>query len=222
MGKPYDHSQDPFPFQLQAEGQGQGQLEGQGQGELQGQGQYQSALDANLNGNGNLNENFNTDAATAVAQATSEVDVQVDVAVAASLTPAIDLNIGPDSSLLYMPQEWSQTISGGVTATEIALDQVNSLIANNSSDGNSVSNTGSGMFDHDHLGNGVSADASASSGDWAAGSTGSDSATASPSATLDAFTQSIVLGANIQYNNFNTSVVGHDNITTSGDGLHHS
>lgn len=37
---------------------------------------------------------------------------------------------------------------------------------------------------------------------------------ASSTQMLDAFTESIVLGANIQYNNFNLSVVGHDLTTT--------
>jgi hypothetical protein len=43
----------------------------------------------------------------------------------------------------------------------------------------------------------------------------------SAAATVDAFTQSIVLGANIQNNSFTLTITGHDSTVTAGD-AHHS
>ena len=126
----------------QNQDQGQGQGEGQGQLSLQGQGQAQAQIAADLNGNlngngngnlngngnfnadgnlnGNLNDNVNHNTDT----------VCVDVSVDASVTPLIgDLS---DATALYMPQDISQSFTAGGTDTAIALDQINSLVANNS------------------------------------------------------------------------------------------
>jgi hypothetical protein len=43
----------------------------------------------------------------------------------------------------------------------------------------------------------------------------------SAAANVDAFTQSIVLGANIQNNSFTLAITGHDSTVTAGD-AHHS
>ena len=132
-----------------------------------------------------------------------------------------------------MPQAITQTIndqggSGGAagdgTDTMIALDQVNSLVSNGQVDDASVSSTASGVLDHDHVLAGDATDTigSGSGGGGAADAgTGTISGAANSTGQLDAFTQSIVLGANIQYNNFNVSVVGHDAFTAGGD-IHHS
>jgi len=50
------------------------------------------------------------------------------------------------------------------------------------------------------------------------GDAGTATASSTATAQLDAFTQSIVLGANIQYNNFSLNLAGND-VTTSG--AHH-
>ena len=42
-------------------------------------------------------------------------------------------------------------------------------------------------------------------------------ASTTSSATIDAFTQSIVLGANLQNNSFTTTIAGHDQTTTAGE-----
>jgi hypothetical protein len=139
-----------------------------------------------------------------------------------------------DGSMLFMPQDITQNISGdgsyegggpGGTNTEIALDQVNSLADDGSVHGASVDSLAGGVLDGDHVNVGGSTDTIGSGGDHsgsgeADAGTGTISGTATSTGQLDAFTQSIVLGANIQYNNFNLSVVGHDAITNLGDGHH--
>jgi hypothetical protein len=202
-------------------------LNGNGNLDLNGNGNANGNFDAN--GNFNANTNLNSD--------TVSVNVNVD----ADLTPVIGFKDmfnhmdNHDGSMLFMPQDITQTINdqggqngpaGDGTDTMIALDQVNSLVSNGTVDGASVSSDASGVLDHDHVFAGGSSDSIGSTGDSggngdAAAGTGTISGAASSTGQLDAFTQSIVLGANIQYNNFNLSVVGHDAITTVGDG-HHS
>ena len=47
-------------------------------------------------------------------------------------------------------------------------------------------------------------------------------ANTSAAATIDAFTQSIVLGANLQNNSFTATIAGHDQTTTAGEIHAHS
>jgi hypothetical protein len=247
-----DHNQNHQPFpppapsdptdQLQAE------LQGEGQGRGPAQGQIQAALDADLNSNGNLNltgnENHNTNHDSSVASATSNVNVDISADLkpagitdsnnygsfntieishtttwqgSQDLADALNHFNNGDGSLLFMPQTVEQSFSGGSTNTAIAMDQVNSLVANNNASDISLHNSGDHLFGGDHIGNGANGgSALADVGD------GATSAAAGATAQLDAFTQSIVLGANIQYNNFNTSVVGHDSsVTVSSDPMHH-
>ena len=204
----------------QNQDQGQGQGEGQGQLSLQGQGQAQAQVAADLNGNLNGNGNFNADGnlnGNLNDNVNHNTDsVSVDVSVDASVTPIIgDLT---DATALYLPQNISQEFHAGGTDTGIALDQINSLVADNSashvwnSDGSSVSHSGASETGGVTVGD-------ISQGDLATGQLqGATSATA----TVDAFTQSIVLGANIQNNSFTLAITGHESTVTAGDAGHHS
>ena len=199
--------------QNQDQGQGQGQaqaqvaadlngnLNGNGNGNLNGNGNFNA--DGNLNGNLNDNVNHNTDS------------VSVDVSVDASVTPIIgDLC---DATAIYLPQNISQEFTAGGTDTAIALDQINSLVANNlaenlhNSDCSSICGSGASESGGVHVGD-------ISQGDLA---TGQLQGATSAAATVDAFTQSIVLGANIQNNSFTTTITGGDSHVTVGD-VHHS
>ena len=208
--------------------QDQGQGEGQGQLSLQGQGQAQAQIAADLNGNlngngngnlngngnfnadgnlnGNLNDNVNHNTDT----------VCVDVSVDASVTPLIgDLS---DATALYMPQDIAQSFTAGGTDTAIALDQINSLVANN---------TAQDLHNSDHSsmwGSGATESGAVDVGDISQGAlaTGQLQGATSATATVDAFTQSIVLGANIQNNSFTLAITGHESTVTAGDAGHHS
>jgi hypothetical protein len=211
----------------QNQDQGQGQGEGQGQLSLQGQGQAQAQVAADLNGNlngngnGNLNGNgnFNADGnlnGNLNDNVNHNTDsVCVDVSVAASVSPIIgDLS---DATAIYLPQEISQNFCAGGTDTAIALDQINSLVANNvadnlhNSDCSSVCGSGASETGDVHVGD-ISQGALA---------TGELQGATSAAANVDAFTQSIVLGANIQNNSFTLTITGHDSAVTAGD-THHS
>ena len=199
--------------QNQDQGQGQGQaqaqiaadlngnLNGNGNGNVNGNGNLN--VDGNLNGNLNDNVNHNTDS------------VSVDVSVDAGITPLIGgLS---DATALSLPQDISQSFAHGGTDTAIALDQINSLVADNSacgvwnSDGSHVSNSG------------ATEGGSVQVGDVTQGAlaTGQLQGATSAAATVDAFTQSIVLGANIQNNSFTLTITGHDSAVTAGD-THHA
>jgi hypothetical protein len=211
----------------QNQDQGQGQGEGQGQLSLQGQGQAQAQVAADLNGNlngngngnlngngnfnadgnlnGNLNDNVNHNTDT----------VCVDVSVDASITPIIgDLS---DATAIYLPQEISQNFCAGGTDTAVALDQINSLVANNTADNLHNADCSSVW------GSGASETGGVHVGDISQGAlaTGELQGATSAAANVDAFTQSIVLGANIQNNSFTLTVTGHDSTVTAGD-AHHS
>jgi hypothetical protein len=222
-GKQY---QDPLQAQLQ--GEGQGQLEGQGQAQLglqaqgqgegqgQGQGQYESSTslngngNLNLDGNGNLNLDGNGNFNTNENHNATCTDVSVNVDVSASITPLIGDTT--DGIVLYMPQTFEDgAISGN--GNQIALDQINSLVANTTADGNWVSNWDSTST----LSASNSGDAHAGDAIQGALATGELQAATSTAASVDAFTQSIVLGANIQSNSFNTTIAGGNQDTHVGD-----
>ena len=229
---------DPFQAQAQAEAQAQleAQLQAQGQGQHQGQGQWQSSDNwngnGNLNGNGNFNGNanenangnlnangnFNGNANENVNVNSTSVDVKVDVSACVSPLISADDNSG---SLHYIPQtfnqmiDWGQTGAGdGGAQTEIALDQINSLVASNEASyiHNSDNSTASLSSENEGA---ASVDGGIHQGDL---STGALTANTSTNATADAFTQSIVLGANLQNNSFSATIAGHDSHVE----VHHS
>jgi hypothetical protein len=232
--------------QLQGQGQGQGQGQAQSQssdswngngnlngnfnanGSLNGNGNFNG--NGNLNGNGNFNANANYNADANYNANTNSNTVTVDVTVDANVTPAniygLDMSnmfnniYNGDGAILFMPQAITQSIDAtgadGSVNTEIAIDQVNSLVSNGYLGMATVDN--SGHFDGNSVGAGPATAGigdHASIGDLASGGMTSN---ATAQATMDAFTQSIVMGANIQLNNFNTSVIGHDSITTTSVG----
>src|ERR1700729_3484550 len=136
--------------------QDQGQGEGQGQLSLQGQGQAQAQIAADLNGNGNFNADGNLNGNLNDNVNHNTDTVCVDVSVDASVTPLIgDLS---DATALYMPQDIPQSFTAAGTDTAIALDQINSRIANNeashvwNSDGSSVTDSGATEGGNVHVG----------------------------------------------------------------------
>jgi hypothetical protein len=120
-----------------------------------------------------------------------------------------------EGSTVFLPENLSQTIQGGAgdASTMIAMDQVNSLAANDEAEGQKVFNTGDGIFDHNHVGageaTGIDGSSGASLGNSVSGAA-SATVTADAHSAMDAFNQSIVVGANTQLNNFSVTVVGHD------------
>ena len=115
---------------------------------------------------------------------------------------------------LVMPEDISQSLSGSANSLAIALDQVNELVSNNQANGDWVQNSASDAIDsHDLSANGGDANHNAG--------TDNMSSNASGAANLDAFTQSIVLGANLQNNSFSLTVSGHDSLS-DGSSIHHS
>jgi hypothetical protein len=211
---PSNYHDDPLQAQLQAEAQAQleaqlqAQAQGQGQGQHQGQGQWESST--NLNGNGNLNgnangnwnanesdnhnSNCNTNANVNANYNVSSTDVSVHVDVSATVTPLIGDTSG-QSFVLYMPQDIAQTISGN--GNEIALDQINALTANNYADNNDVYQSANSSFNDNHV---TAGEVHAGDAIQGALSSGAMTANATSSGAIDAFTQSIVLGSNLQNN----------------------
>ena len=195
-------------------GSSQQQQEQQQQREQQQQQQSSSSWNANANWNGNGNGNWNdNDNSNHNSNCNSNVNVNanftsvcVDVKVdlSASLAPPVDLGEGA----IYVPQTIDQYIDGGHAGvnTEIALDQINSLISNGTANGDYVSNWGSSIYTSAH----DSGDAQVGDVSQGALATGVLTAGASTAATADAFTQSIVLGANLQNNTFTMTITGHD------------
>lgn len=121
-------------------------------------------------------------------------------------------NVG--GTTLVMPEDISQSLSGSANSLAIALDQVNELVSNNSANHDWVQNSASDAIDsHDLSANGGDANHNAG--------TDNMSSNASGAANLDAFTQSIVLGANLQNNSFSLTVSGHDSLS-DGSSIHHS
>ena len=221
MGDKYgNQNQDPLQAQLQAEGQGQGQaqlgLQAQGQGQGEGQGQYESSTSLNGNGNGNLNLdgngnlNANADYNTNENHNVTCTDVSVNVDVSACITPLIGDTT--DGIVLYMPQTFEDGAIAG-NGNQIALDQINSLVANTTADCNSVS----GWDSTSTLSASNYGDAHAGDAIQGALSSGEVQANTSIAATVDAFTQSIVLGANLQNNSFTATIAGGDQTTHVGD-----
>jgi len=146
------------------------------------------------------------------------------------LQPAIDVD-HLDGILFQMPDDVNQQVYGNGTATNFNVDQVNNLVDNDTLSNPTVSynagyDTGVAVGIHGdaEASPGFSMDAKAEGGyakieDADAkmhdGSGASVAADAAASITQDAFTQSIVMGANIQFNSVTVNVAGHDVITAS-------
>ncbi|PWT78138.1 MAG: hypothetical protein C5B58_15695 [Acidobacteria bacterium] len=117
-----------------------------------------------------------------------------------------------------MPQDIAQTISGN--GNEIALDQINALTANNYADNNDVYQSANSSFNDNHV---TAGEVHAGDAIQGALASGAMTANATSSGAIDAFTQSIVLGSNLQNNSFTATIAGNDQSTTVGsihDGGH--
>ncbi len=216
----------------------QAQAQGQGQGEGQSQCQTQSSDNCNVNGNLNCNSNANDNANCNVNANynTSSTTVCVDVKVSDQVSEspqqaAIDMShldiCAPnnDGIINLMPENIYQTISGdgdGANNVVFNLDQVNNLVSNGSA--HDISNGGyatvSSLYGGDvngigNHGNQWEGDVGSHNGDGAAFSQSLDHAGA-----VDAISQSIVLGANVQLNNL--TFTGHDSVVADhGSSAHH-
>ena len=208
-----------------ANGNGNGNLNGN----LDANGNLNGNLDANGNLNGNLNANIN-DTQVSVCD-------KVDVAVTADLGPptitdAYDtgsfnttnttynlsatltdspVTLGDANNFLAGSGD-NFTFTAGGTESAFHIDQVNSLIANNQLSDVSLTNNG-GSFEQyatDLTGGTATTGRDASGIEHSVSDTATSTITASAqaAATLSAFTQNIVLGANIQFNSLTQSVVG--------------
>jgi hypothetical protein len=238
MPQPNNHPDDKdksnLQAQLEAQAQAQGELQaqaqGQGQGEHQSQSQHQSSENCNTNGNINCNSDSNDNSncnfnANVNYNSTSVcVDVKVDAQVSdAQQASAIDMShldiCAPNNEgiINLMPENIYQTISGdGAGANNVVfnLDQVNNLVSNgeasNISNGSwaSVSNLSGG--DSVGIGNaGHGSDFTGQVGN-ATGDGNAFTQSLDHAGAVDALSQSIVLGANVQLNNLTFS--GHDSV----------
>jgi hypothetical protein len=202
--------------QAQAQGELQAQAQGQGQGEGQSQCQTQSSDNCNVNGNlncdtnANDNANCNVNANYNTSSTTVCVDVKVSDQVCESpQQAAIDMSHldicapGNQGIINLMPENIYQTINGtgdGANNVVFNLDQVNNLVSNGQ-----VS----------CVSNGLGATVDNLSGDGASFTQSLDHAGA-----VDAISQSIVLGANVQLNNL--TFTGHDSVVADhGSTAHH-
>jgi len=231
------HNDDDLLKQLQAQAQAQGelqaQLQGQGQGQGQGQSQSQESSNCNLNGNvncdSNSNDNSNCNYNANVNYSSTSVCVDVKVSDQICESPqqaAIDMSCLKidmpcnDGIVNLMPENIYQTINGtGDYANNVTfnLDQVNNMVSNGDcaevsclSGGNTVGIGNSSYFGGDWDGKVGSAN-----GDGAAFTQSLDHA-----GSVDAISQSIVLGSNVQLNNL--TFTGHDSVVADhGSSAHH-
>src|SRR5690242_7481700 len=224
------HNDDDLLKQLQAQAQAQGelqaQLQGQGQGQGQGQAQSQESSNCNLNGNvncdSNSNDNSNCNYNANVNYSSTSVCVDVKVSDQICESPqqaAIDMSCLKidmpcnEGIVNLMPENIYQTINGtgdGANNIVFNLDQVNNLVSNgeayNISNGDCAQVTGLTGGNTVGIGNGGDewdGKVGSGNGDGAAFSQSLDHAGA-----VDAISQSIVLGANVQLNNL--TFTGHD------------
>jgi len=218
-------------------GNGNGNLNGNGNGNLNGNGNFNADanLNANLdanhnananfdaNGNLNLNTNVNTDIASSTAIAVA--DAVSNGVTQGGLIDFANLDLGHLSGGLFNIVD-NNSQSGQFNFN---LDQVNSLVANNYLDHASVSyeaGSSGSSEGHDHSsapgfsmtatidGAGNHASAAANAGDLGTAGT----ASVSTALTQSAFTQNIVMGANIQFNSLTLTNVGGDSSTSTSVG----
>ncbi len=236
------HNDDDLLKQLQAQAQAQGelqaQLQGQGQGQGQAQCQTQSSDNSNLNGNvncdSNSNDNSNCNYNANVNYSSTSVCVDVKVSDQICESPqqaAIDMSCLKidmpcnEGIVNLMPENIYQTISGdgnGANNVVFNLDQVNNLVSNgeayNIQNGQSASVSGLSGGNVDgigNIGNDWDGKVGSGNGDGAAFTQSLDHAGA-----VDAISQSIVLGSNVQLNNL--TFTGHDSVVADhGSSAHH-
>ena len=236
------HNDDDLLKQLQAQAQAQGelqaQLQGQGQGQGQGQSQSQESSNCNLNGNvncdSNSNDNSNCNYNANVNYSSTSVCVDVKVSDQICESPqqaAIDMSCLKidmpcnDGIVNLMPENIYQTINGtGDYANNVTfnLDQVNNMVSNGYVSG--VSN--GDCAEVSCLSGGNTVGIGNHGGDWdgSVGSHNGDGASFTQSldhaGAVDAISQSIVLGANVQLNNL--TFTGHDSVVADhGSTAHH-
>jgi hypothetical protein len=203
---------------------------------------YDSNLNGNGNLNANANFNVNSTCVTVDVKVDATVDSQtpdagdqnVGIDMGHLYIDAADLSGG----LFLLPNNITQTLNGGGgTDTQFNVEQVNNLVANNNASGITLTNDDSFSTSQSADGGTATGIGLPSSGDeksvWdkmdhaqqqaaseidshnsGDGNTFTNSADASANNTVDAFTQSIVMGANVQLNNFATTVTGHDSSVT--------
>src|SRR6478735_7500173 len=227
------HAQAPGELHAQAQGQGQG--EGQSQCQTQSSdncnvnGNLNCDTNANDNANCNVNANYNTSSTTVC------VDVKVSDQVCESpQQAAIDMShldiCAPcnEGIINLMPENIYQTINGtgeGASNVVFNLDQVNNLVSNGYVSG--VSNGDCAEVSCLSGGNTVGiGNSSYFGGDWdgKVGSANGDGAAFTQSldhaGSVDAISQSIVLGSNVQLNNL--TFTGHDSVVADhGSSAHH-
>jgi len=200
----------------------------------------------NLNGNENVNSNelsnavSNSDTNEVSNSVTNTVTSAVNVSVAVDLgafelKPVLDasINVAHNDGIAFsMPDSVDQYVTGDGNNALFNLDQVNTLVDSDYLGSASVSFS-AGAFDYcDPVSQNApavfsqtaSAWGGASSADHASatahdGSPASVAASADAPVSQDAFTQSITMGANIQFNSASFDVVGHDTITTDGGAM---
>jgi hypothetical protein len=237
-----DHDKGNLLKQLEAQAQAQGELQaqaqGQGQGECQSQSQHQDSENCNVNGNLNCNANANDNANCNVNANynTSSTTVCVDVKVSDQICEspqqaAIDMShldiCAPNNQgiINLMPENIYQTINGtgeGANNVVFNLDQVNNLVSNGQahdiSNGDHASVSCLSGGNTVGIGNGEygwEGKVGSSNGDGAAFTQSLDHAGA-----VDAISQSINLGSNVQLNNL--TFTGHDSVVADhGSTAHH-
>jgi hypothetical protein len=231
---PDDKDKSDLQAQLEAQAQAQGELQaqaqGQGQGEHQSQSQHQSSENCNTNGNVNCDSNSNDNSncnfnANVNYNSTSVcVDVKVDAQVCESQqAPAIDMShldiCAPynEGIINLMPENIYQTISGdggGANNVVFNVDQVNNLVSNGVA--TCIENGGNATVENLHGGDSVGVGNYGHGSPWegdvgnAGGNGNAFAQSLDHAGAVDAISQSIVLGANVQLNNM--TFTGHDSV----------
>src|SRR6476469_834979 len=235
------HNDDDLLKQLQAQAQAQGELQAQLQGQGQAQSQHQDSSNCNLNGNvncdSNSNDNSNCNYNANVNYSSTSVCVDVKVSDQICESPqqaAIDMSCLKidmpcnDGIVNLMTENIYQTINGtgdGANNVTFNLDQVNNMVSNGYVSG--VSNGDCAEVSCLSGGNTVGiGNSSYFGGDWdgKVGSANGDGAAFTQSldhaGSVDAISQSIVLGSNVQLNNL--TFTGHDSVVADhGSSAHH-
>ena len=234
QGQGQGQAQDEAQYAAQGVSQAVSDQSSNSNGNLNGNG------NGNLNGTGNFNTNDNHLDNSLSNGVSKSVDnavnntVTVDVSVTADVnasTPPVDNSINIthlDGILFQMPETVTQYVNGDGNNSIFDLNQVNNLVSDGHLDSPSVSFSVDGALSS--YDSGLPSSVFSMSASAAGGTASADNATisshdsspitattdASAPVTMDAFTQSIVMGANIQFNSASFNVVGHDSITTDG------
>ena len=212
---------------LNGNGNGNGNLNGNGNGNLNGNlnDSANTNVNAALNANANLNANLNASVTDVKVKVDVDLDIDEDML---QDNDYIDMKeMDEIENSVVVPEVITQTMNGAGNA--FAIDQINNLTDNDYvTDANvSFANGGPGpLIGLGLLGAGgdasnfemnanASGGGSGAHGNWAeiddtgmTGTTGMSSADATVS--QEAFTQNIVLGANIQFNSIELKVAGDD------------